>query len=144
MILIAAVFIVITSLERLFNPQPVEHIAAGLIVSVAASLINLAVALVLFKGGKKHRSITLEADAKHLMTDVWTTLGVIIGVGLVALTGWQRLDPIIAILVAANIVWSGLSIVKKSVSGLMDRAVSLEDQNKIMFCFRWFGPFRLL
>ncbi|MDP4107909.1 MAG: cation transporter, partial [Bacillota bacterium] len=81
---------------------------------------------------KKHRSITLEADAKHLMTDVWTTLGVLIGVGLVALTGWQRLDPIIAILVAANIVWSGLSIVKKSVSGLMDRAVSIEDQNKIM------------
>jgi len=131
LILIAAVFIGIASVERLINPQPVEKIGIGLLVSVAASLINLVVSLVLAKAGKKHHSITLEADAKHLMTDVWTSVGVLIGVGAVSLTGWQRIDPIVALLVAANIVWAGISIVKKSVAGLMDKALTVEEQQKI-------------
>jgi len=131
LILIAAVFIGIASVERLINPQPVEKIGIGLLVSVAASLINLGVSLVLSKAGKKHHSITLEADAKHLMTDVWTSAGVLVGVGAVSITGWQRIDPIVALLVASNIVWAGISIVKKSVAGLMDKALTVEEQQKI-------------
>jgi cation diffusion facilitator family transporter len=128
LILIAAIFIGIASIQRFFDPKPIEQIGIGLIVSVIASLINLFVALVLFKAGKKHNSITLEADAKHLMTDVWTSVGVVIGVGLVAITGWEKLDPIVAFLVAINIVWTGISIIKKSVAGLMDKALSVEEQ----------------
>lgn len=132
LILIAAIFIGVASVKRFFDPQPIEKIGMGLIVSVAASLINLAVSLVLFKAGKKYHSITLEADAKHLMTDVWTSAGVLVGVGAVALTGWDRLDPIVAFLVACNIVWSGFSIVKKSVAGLMDKALSPEEQCSLL------------
>ena len=96
----------------------------GLAVSVAASFINFFVSIVLSRAGKKYNSITLEADAQHLMTDVWTSAGVLVGVGAVALTGWERLDPIVAILVAGNIVWSGVSIMRKSAFGLMDTALS--------------------
>ena len=131
LILIAAVFIGFASIQRLFDPQPVEKIGIGLIVSVVASLINLTVALVLFKAAKQNNSITLEADAKHLMTDVWTSAGVLIGVGAVAITGWQRLDPIVALIVAGNIVWSGFSIVRKSVAGLMDIALTAKEQDAI-------------
>ncbi len=114
LILIAAILIGIASIQRFLDPKPIQKIGIGLIVSVADSLINLFVALVLSKAAKKHNSITLEADAKHLMTDVWTSAGVLIGVGLVVVTGWEKLDPIVAFLVAVNIVWSGYSIVKKS------------------------------
>lgn len=131
LILIAAIFIGITSVERFLNPKPLDKIGIGLLVSVAASLVNLAVALVLSKAGKRHNSITLEADAKHLMTDVWTSAGVLIGVGAVALTGWVRLDPVVAFLVAGNIIWSGISIVRKSIGGLMDKSLPEEDLSKI-------------
>ncbi len=131
LILIAAFFIGITSVERFLNPKPIEKVGIGLLVSVAASIINLAVALVLSKAGKRHNSITLEADAKHLMTDVWTSAGVLIGVGAVALTGWVRLDPVVAFLVACNIIWSGISIVRKSIGGLMDKSLPEEDLSKI-------------
>ncbi|HLN71762.1 MAG: cation diffusion facilitator family transporter [Methylococcaceae bacterium] len=131
LILIAAVFIGIASVERFFNPKLIEQVGIGLMVSVVASLINLFVAMVLFKAGKKHHSITLEADAKHLMTDVWTSAGVLVGVGAVALTGWAQLDAIVAFLVACNIVWTGLTIVRSSVAGLMDKALSNDEQNKI-------------
>lgn len=132
LIFIAAIFIGIASIKRFFNPQPIEQIGIGLMVSVVASLINLAVSLVLFRAGKKYNSITLEADAKHLMTDVWTSAGVLVGVGAVVLTGWVRLDPIVAFLVACNIVWTGYSIIKKSVGGLMDKALSAEDQDSLL------------
>ncbi|HLO60476.1 MAG TPA: cation diffusion facilitator family transporter [Bacteroidales bacterium] len=131
LILVAAIFIGITSVERFFNPKPLDQVGIGLLVSIAASLINLFVALTLFKAGKRFNSITLEADAKHLMTDVWTSGGVLLGVGAVVLTGWTRLDPVVAFLVACNIVWSGVSIIRKSVSGLMDKALTIEDQDKI-------------
>ena len=126
LILVAAVSIAITAVKRLMEPKPLEQVGIGLAVSVLASLINLFVALVLKKAGKNYRSITLEADAQHLMTDVWTSAGVLIGVGLVALTGFQRLDPVVALLVAANIVWSGVNIVRKSVMGLMDVSLPAE------------------
>lgn len=131
LILIAAVSIIATAVPRLIAPKPLEQIGLGLGVSVAASLVNLFVAQVLLRASKKHDSITLEADAHHLMTDVWTSVGVVVGVGAVALTGWQRLDPIVACLVAANIIWTGVGIVRKSVSGLMDTALPVEDQNKL-------------
>jgi cation diffusion facilitator family transporter len=128
LILIAAVSIVITAIPRLITPKPLEQVGLGLAVSVAASLVNLVVALILLKAGKRYNSITLEADAQHLMTDVWTSVGVLVGVGLVALTGWERLDPIVAFIVAANIVWSGVHIVRKSALGLMDTALPIKEQ----------------
>jgi cation diffusion facilitator family transporter len=102
-------------------------VGIGLIVSVVASLANLGVALLLRRAGKQYNSISLTANSNHLMTDVWTSGGVLIGVGAVAATGWQVLDPIIAILVAINIVWTGVHIIRNSVSGLMDSSISKED-----------------
>ena len=120
--------ITVAAVERIVNPRPLEQIGLGLLVSVAASLINLVVALVLLKAGKTNHSITLEANARHLLTDVWTSAGVVVGVGAVAVTGWVSLDPLVAILVAANIVWTGVGIVRKSVRGLMDVALPVVEQ----------------
>jgi cation diffusion facilitator family transporter len=128
LILVAAGSIAFTAIKRLIAPQPLEQVGLGLAVSVIASLINLGVSLVLLRAAKQHESITLEANARHLMTDVWTSAGVLIGVGAVALTGWLRLDPIVALVVAANIVLSGLHIVRDSVKGLMDTALPAEEQ----------------
>ncbi len=93
-----------------------------------ASLVNLGVALILLRAAKQHRSATLDANAHHLLTDVWTSAGVLVGVGLVALTGWLRLDPLVAIAVALNIVWTGGRIVRDSVYGLMDAALPPAEQ----------------
>jgi cation diffusion facilitator family transporter len=123
LILVAAVSIAAAAVHRLLAPQPLEEVGLGLAVSAAAALVNLGVALVLLRAGKKHRSVTLEANAHHLLTDVWTSAGVLLGVGAVVLSGWQRLDPIVALAVAANIVWSGFRIVRQSVLGLMDTAI---------------------
>lgn len=127
LILVAAMSIAFTAIPRLFHPQPLEQVGAGLAVSVVASLVNLGVALQLMRVGKKNHSITLEANAHHLLTDVWTSVGVLIGVGAVVLTGWLWMDPVVALLVAANIVWAGSRIVWRSVSGLMDLALPPED-----------------
>jgi cation diffusion facilitator family transporter len=123
LIVIAAVSIGIAAVARLFAPRPLEQIGLGLAVSAAAALANLGVALVLMRAGRRDRSITLEASAQHLFTDVWTSAGVLVGVGAVRLTGWLDLDPIIALVVAANIVRTGVRLVNKSVSGLMDSAL---------------------
>ncbi|MBE7554083.1 MAG: cation transporter [Anaerolineales bacterium] len=131
LILVAAVSIVVTAVGRLINPQPLEQVGLGLTVSVIASLINLVTAQVLLRAGRRYNSITLEADAKHLLTDVWTSGGVLVGIGAVVLTGWERLDPIIALLVAVNIIWSGVSLVRRSALGLMDTALPGEDQAAI-------------
>jgi cation diffusion facilitator family transporter len=131
LILIAAVSIVITAIPRLITPKPLEQVGLGLVISVAASLVNLIVALILLQAGKRYNSITLEADAHHLLTDVWTSVGVLAGVGAVAVTGWERLDPIVAFIVAANIVWSGVRIVRMSALGLMDTALSIDEQNLV-------------
>lgn len=127
LILLAAVSIAYTAIDRFIHPQEIEAVGVGLLVSAAASLINLFAARELLKAGRAHNSITLEADAKHLMTDVWTSVGVIIGVGLVWLSGWLWLDPLIALVVAANIVWTGWHLLSQSASGLMDAAIP-EDQ----------------
>ncbi len=131
LIVLAALSIGYTAIGRLLNPQPLEAVGLGLLVSVAASVVNLVVARVLLKAGKEHQSITLEADAHHLMTDVWTSVGVILGVGLVALTGWIWLDPVIALLVAGNIVWTGAQLMRRSASGLMDEALPASELGKI-------------
>lgn len=127
LILIAAISIAVTAVVRLLHPRPLEQLGLGLAVSVAASLVNLAVALVLLRASKQHDSITLKANAQHLLTDVWTSVGVVAGVGAVALTGWQQLDPIVALIVAGNIVWTGVGIVRDSIAGLMDRALPAEE-----------------
>jgi len=126
LILLAAFSIAYTAIDRMMNPQPLEAIGVGLLVSVVASILNLATALTLMKVGKKRNSITLEADAHHLLTDVWTSAGVIGGVGLVSLTGWLWLDPVVALLVAANIVWTGYQLMRRSAAGLMD--ISLPEE----------------
>jgi cation diffusion facilitator family transporter len=127
LILLAAVSIAYTAIDRFLHPQEIEAVGVGLLVSVVASLINLFAARELLKAGRAHNSITLEADAKHLMTDVWTSVGVIIGVGLVWLSGWLWLDPLIALIVAGNIVWTGWQLMSHSASGLMDAAIPEEQ-----------------
>lgn len=131
MIFVAAVYIVVTAVRRLIEPVELENVGVGLAISVVASLINGAVAVVLLRVGRAHRSLTLEADGKHLMTDVWTSAGVVAGVLLVALTGWLRLDPIIALLVGLNIVRTGWHLIHTSVGGLLDKAVDSDTQARI-------------
>jgi cation diffusion facilitator family transporter len=131
LIFIAAISIAWAALPRLLNPQPIESAVVGLVVAAMASAINLGVSRVLMRAGKRYNSITLEADAQHLMTDVWTSVGVIAGVGAVALTGWNLLDPLIALAVAANIVWTGFHLVRRSVLGLMDTALPPKEMNQV-------------
>lgn len=131
LILIAAASIGITSIDRLLHPKPIEQVSLGLAISVIASLINLGVAVKLLKVGKERRSILLEADGHHLMTDVWTSVGVIVGVAVVSITNIQILDPIIALLVAGNIIFTGISIMKQSTLGLMDTALPEQDLQKV-------------
>jgi len=131
LILGAAIGIMVTAIQRLVDPRPLEKLGVGLAVSIAASLINFIVARVLLRASQQRNSITLEADAHHLMTDVWTSVGVIGGVAIAGVTGWNILDPIIAILVALNIIWTGYQLVSRSVSGLMDEALPESDQQKI-------------
>ncbi len=131
LILLAALSIGYAALDRLFNPAPLEAIGFGLGVSMVASLLNFATARVLLTVGQRHGSIVLEADAHHLMTDVWTSVGVIGGVALVWLTGWLWLDPVIALIVAVNIVWTGWKLMRRSADGLMDASVPLEQRGQI-------------
>jgi len=132
LILAAAIGISVTAIERLLHPQPLEQIGVGLVVSVVASIINLVTARILLTAGREHHSITLEADAHHLMTDVWTSVGVIVGVGAVALTGWWWLDPVLALAVALNIVWTGWQLLRRSTAGLMDAALPAEQHAAVV------------
>lgn len=131
LIMLAAASIAYTAINRLLHPQPLEQLGLGLAVSVAASLVNFGVSRVLLRAAKKYNSITLSADASHLLTDVWTSAGVLAGVGLVALTGWQPLDSLVALAVAANIVFTGVRIVRESVLGLMDTALPEDELSQI-------------
>ena len=131
LILLAALGIGWTAVDRLLHPQPLEQVGVGLAVSAAASVINFWTARILLAVGRRHHSITLEADAHHLLTDVWTSVGVIAGVGAVAFTGWLWLDPVLALLVAANIVWTGYQLIRRSAAGLMDAALPQARQAAI-------------
>jgi len=132
LIFFAAFGIFYAAVPRLFAPQPLESVGFGLIISLVATLINLVVGIVLLRAGKHHHSIVLEADGRHLMTDVWTSVGVILAIVVVSLTGWIILDPIIALVVALNIVWTGFQLIKRSALGLMDTAVAPETSEKIV------------
>lgn len=131
LILLAAVGIFYTSIPRLIDPQPLEKVGLGLVVAVIASAVNGAVAMVLMRAARAHRSITLESDARHLLTDIWTSAGVVLGVLLVGITGWERLDAIIAIAVGANILVTGWHLVNTSIHGLLDSAIGEEDMNAV-------------
>ncbi len=128
LILIASVGITVIAVNRLLDPQPIEMPVVGLALSVVATLINLIAARVLLGAGRREESITLEADGHHLMSDVWTSVGVIGGVAVVAVTGWYIVDPLIALLVAANISYTGWKVFIRSVNGLMDSAL---DEHEI-------------
>jgi cation diffusion facilitator family transporter len=140
LILLAAIAIGVTAVERLLHPQAVEQLDIGLIVSVVASIINFVTARILLTAGRLHRSITLEADAHHLMTDVWTSAGVIVGVAAVGLTGWLWLDPVLALLVAANIVWTGWRLIQRSADGLMDVALPPEQHQSAVDVLNTYRP----
>lgn len=131
MIFVAAAVIMVTAVERFINPRPLENLGIGLVIVVIASLLNGGVALVLLRAGAEHNSITLQADGKHLMTDVVTSAGVLLGVGLVALTGWERLDALVAFAVGVNIVVTGIGLLRESLSGLLDKALPEEDHEII-------------
>jgi len=132
MILLAALIIVYTAIERIITPRDLEQIGWGLTISTVAAVINGGTALILLRAGKLHRSPVLVADGKHLMTDVWTSVGVIVGVGLVVVTGWNRLDGIVALAVGLNIIVTGINLLRTSTAGLMDKALSDEDHLKIV------------
>jgi cation diffusion facilitator family transporter len=131
LIMLAAASILYASIRRLIEPRPIEQLTLGVGISVAASVVNLLVARVLFRAARRHQSITLEADARHLMTDVWTSAGVVVGIWAASATGWQRLDPVVAIGVALNIVYAGVGILKRSLMGLLDTAIPDELQHKV-------------
>ena len=146
LVLAAAVFIAATAVERLFYPQPLENVGLGLLVSVVAAALNGAVGLVLLRAGGRLRSAALRADGRHLLTDVWTTAGVVAVVLLVGLTGWLVLDPLIALVVAANIAWVGVRILNEAAHGLLDTALPEEDlrvieevQERYRRRYRWKG-----
>ncbi len=128
LIFVAAAGIIVSAINRFVHPQPLEEIGIGLVLSVIATLLNLAMGLVLIRQGRKHRSITLEADGHHLMTDVWTTVGVIVGIGLLLLFPTALwIDPLVALVVGLNILWTGFRLVRRSAVGLLDAALPTEE-----------------
>jgi len=124
-----------SAIPRLVEPQPIQAPLLGFALSAAASGINLGVGMLLIRVGRREHSIALEADGHHLMTDVWTSAGVIVGVALVLLTGWLRLDPLVALAVAVHIVWIGLRLMRRSWKGLLDAAISIEDTGEVTRLF---------
>jgi cation diffusion facilitator family transporter len=131
LIIIAAILIIKSAIPRIINPKELENVGIGLIISTGASVVNLIVAIILIKNGKKYNSIILEADGKHLMTDVYTSIGVFVAIGLVKLTGLTILDGIIGVIVAINILWTGYQLISKSTNGLLDSSLSKNDLLKI-------------
>jgi len=135
MIVVAAAAIIWAAVPRLLQPQPIEAPLAGMLLTGVATAINFAVGLTLIRVGRREDSITLEADGRHLMTDVWTSVGVVGGVAVAATTGWLVLDPLLGFAVAAHILWEGFRLVRRSVSGLLDESISQIDQHEITKLF---------
>jgi len=138
LIVIAALTIGYSGIERMFNPQPIQDAILGIGISAISTLINLTVAMTLLKVGNKYNSITLVADGHHLMTDVWTSVGVVAGVGLVWLTNIQIIDPIIALVVAGNIIRTGYLIMRQSMMGLLDASLPDEEMKQIKYVLKKF------
>lgn len=131
MIFVAAGSIIVFAVIRLFNPQPLEQLGIGIAISLVATVANGVVGVVLMRAGRLHNSITLRADGKHLMTDVYTSVGVAVGIVLVIVTGWTILDPLLAIAVGINILWAGYGLVKESTEGLMDISLPKEENTRL-------------
>ena len=131
LIFIAALAIMWAAVDRLRSPQPLEQLGIGLALSVLSSVLNGVLAWAMLKKAREHRSMALEADARHLFTDVWTSIGVVLGLVAVATSGWLWLDPVIAIAVAGNVAREGFSLVRRSADGLMDHAVDPQVQQQI-------------
>lgn len=131
LIVIAALTILYTSVQRLLTPEPLEQVGLGLILALVASAINFVVGQLLIRTGKQHDSISIEADGKHLMSDVWTSVGVVVGVGIAVLTGLEWLDPVVAIIVGLKIGWEGISIFRRSSQGLMDSAIEPNERELV-------------
>ncbi len=131
LIVIASLTILMTSVQRLLNPQPLEQVGLGLALALAASGINFFVGQLLIRTGKKYESITLEADGKHLMSDVWTSVGVVIGIAIAGFTGLEWLDPVVAIIVGLKIGWEGILIFRRSSQGLMDSAIMPDERETV-------------
>ena len=142
LIIVAALGIIWAASHRIFDPQPIEQVGLGLALSVGSSALNGLLAWVMFDAAKRHRSIALEADAKHLVTDVWTSVGVVIGIAMVSFTGWLWLDAVVAIGVALNILKEGVHLIWRSSQGLMDEAVEPEIIAKIHETLSGFVPQR--
>jgi cation diffusion facilitator family transporter len=136
LILVAAISIGWTAFRRLLEPVPLERPLIGLLIVAAATILNLVVARILFRAGARGDSITLEANARHLMTDVWTSTGIIAGVSIAAITGWTRLDALIAIAVAIHIVLTGFDLMRRSALGMLDTAISADEQDRVMDILR--------
>ena len=135
----AALAIIWAAAHRMLDPQPLQQVSWGLGLSIVSSALNGVLAWVMFGAARRHRSIALEADARHLVTDVWTSAGVVVGITAVALTGWLWLDALVAIGVALNILWEGFRLIWRSSQGLMDEAVEpevLADIHKTLEVFR--------
>ena len=139
MIFVAAALILVSSVQRLLNPQPLEALGLGLAITLVATAVNGVVGGLILRAGRRHRSITLVADGKHLLTDVWTSAGVLVGVSLVALTGWLPLDSLVAMAVAVNILWTGSGLVRHAVRGLMDHALPAQDEAHVLGVLRQFA-----
>ncbi len=131
MIFVAAAVIIVFAIQRFLAPRDLTDVGMGLVISLIAAAINGAVALVLIRAGRRYRSITLRADGRHLMTDLWTSVGVVLGVALVGLTGWNWLDPLVAIAVGINILWTGYGLIRESMDGLMDVSLPRQDNARI-------------
>jgi cation diffusion facilitator family transporter len=131
LILFAAAGIVYAAWERFLHPSELQNLGFGIGIALLASSVNFVVARILLRAAKNHDSITLEADAKHLLTDVWTSLSVVIALIVVTLTGWNILDPIAATVIAVNIIWSGVDLLKRSLQGLMDSTLPPDELVKI-------------
>ncbi len=131
MIFVAAATIIVFAIQRLLAPRDLTEVGLGLMISLVATAVNGVVAVVLIRAGRQYRSITLKADGQHLMTDVWTTIGVVLGVGLVWITGWDWLDPVVAIGVGVNIMWTGYRLIRESADGLMDVSLPKEDNARL-------------
>ena len=131
MVFVAAASIIYLGIERLLNPRPLESLGIGLAISMVAAVANGIVGRILIGVGTRHRSITLRADGKHLMTDVYTSVGVVAGLGLAWITGWNWMDPVVAILVGVNILVTGYRLISESTAGLMDVSLSPEDNARI-------------
>jgi len=138
MIIIAAGLIVYAAIDRLISPRPLEDLGIGLAITLVATAVNGVVGVILLRQGRRHRSMALVADGKHLMTDVYTSIGVIVGVALVWLTGWLALDSLVAIAVGINILWTGYLLVRNAGRGLLDHALPAQDNERVIAVLRSF------